>query len=96
MLGVHSDTLPISEGFNQYGTEDTAVFITASGDSESGGIAYFLATGKHNLGVYQVDATYHRCGNPPPGYSTEQGRNGFLQIIGNGVGRNVDECGLCQ
>ena len=27
--------------------------------------------------MYQVDATYHRCGNPPPGYSTEQGRNGF-------------------
>ena len=31
----------------------------------------------HNLGVYWVSATYHRCGNPPPGYSTEVGRDGF-------------------
>ena len=31
----------------------------------------------HNMGVYYVQATYHRCGNPPPGYSTEQGKNGF-------------------
>ena len=35
------------------------------------------ASGVHNLGVYVVDAVYLRCGNPPPGYSTEQGRNGF-------------------
>ena len=26
----------------------------------------------HHLGVYWVTATYHRCGNPPPGYSTEK------------------------
>ena len=71
-------TLPTSEGFDQYGTEDTAVFITkAVGESEFGGLAYYSLTGKHNLGVYQVDAIYHRCGNPPPGYSTEQGRKGF-------------------
>lgn len=71
-------TLPLSEGFDQYGNEDTAVFITqATAETNFGGVAYHTATGKHNLGVYQVDATYHRCGNPPPGYSTEQGRNGF-------------------
>ena len=31
----------------------------------------------HNLGVYWVTATYHRCGNPPPGYSTEKGTSKF-------------------
>lgn len=67
--------LPANEGFGANGYEDTATadFITKS-DAESnfGGLAY-----SQNLGVYFVDATYHRCGNPPPGYSTELGRNGF-------------------
>jgi hypothetical protein len=31
----------------------------------------------HNLGVYWVQATYQRCGNPPPGYSTEIGNTKF-------------------
>ena len=26
-----------------------------------------------NLGVYWVEAVYQKCGNPPPGYSTEDG-----------------------
>ena len=70
--------LPASEGFNQYGVRDTAVFIErADGDAEFGGTAYHAASGVHNLGVYVVDASYHRCGNPPPGYSTELGRTGF-------------------
>lgn len=70
--------LPSSEGFNQFGTRDTAVYITKSaGETSFGGLSYHAASGIHNLGVYQVDATYHRCGNPPPGYSTELGRNGF-------------------
>ncbi len=30
-----------------------------------------------NLGAYWVEATYERCSNPPPGYSTEQGRAAF-------------------
>jgi len=68
-------TLPSSEGYNMYGTRDTAIYISqTSGDSNFGGSP---SNYTHNLGVYQVDATYHRCGNPPPGYSTEQGRNGF-------------------
>ena len=66
-------SLPSTEGYDMYGTRDTAVFISkSSGESSFGGLAY-----THNMGVYYVDATYHRCGNPPPGYSTEQGRNGF-------------------
>ena len=75
---MRDNVLPASEGFNEFGVEDTAVFITkASAESEFGGLTYHTASGVHNLGVYQVDATYHRCGNPPPGYSTELGRNGF-------------------
>ena len=75
---MREKVLPSSEGFNQYGTEDTAVFITkATGEADFGGVAYKTASGVHNLGVYVVDAVYLRCGNPPPGYSTEQGRNGF-------------------
>ena len=75
---MQEKVLPSSEGFNQYGTEDTAVFITkATGEADFGGVAYKTASGVHNLGVYVVDAVYLRCGNPPPGYSTEQGRNGF-------------------
>ena len=31
----------------------------------------------HSLGVYWVQATYQRCGNPPPGYSTEIGNTKF-------------------
>jgi hypothetical protein len=30
-----------------------------------------------NLGAYWVEAVYERCSNPPPGYSTEQGRAAF-------------------
>ena len=27
--------------------------------------------------MYWVDATFQRCGNPPPGYSTEIGKTSF-------------------
>ena len=75
---MRDKVLPSSEGFNQYGIEDTAMYITkGSAESSFGGVAYHTASGVHNLGVYTVDAVYLRCGNPPPGYSTEQGRNGF-------------------
>jgi hypothetical protein len=66
---------PENEGFTSSGLEDTAVgdYIEQSdGETEYEGLAY-----AHNLGVYSVDAIYHRCGNPPPGYSTEQGSTGF-------------------
>ena len=68
------NTQPTSEGFTASGAEDTSTtFVTkAVGESSYGGIAY-----THNLGVYYVKAVYQRCGNPPPGYSTEQGRVGF-------------------
>lgn len=30
-----------------------------------------------NQGVYEVDAVFQKCSNPPPGYSTEYGRTQF-------------------
>jgi hypothetical protein len=48
-------------------------FVAATeGEGKYGGLEY-----AHNLGVYWVQATYHRCGNPPPGYSTEIGNSKF-------------------
>ena len=66
---------PESEGFTVDGYVDTSVdnYITQTdAESKFEGLSY-----THNLGVYWVEAVYHRCGNPPPGYSTELGRNGF-------------------
>ena len=68
-------TLPASEGFTENGYEDTSVddfILQDEAESNFEGLDY-----THNLGVYYVEAVYHRCGNPPPGYSTELGRNGF-------------------
>ena len=45
---------------------------STDGEDKYGGLNY-----AHNLGVYWVQATYHRCGNPPPGYSTESGNTKF-------------------
>ena len=67
--------LPASEGYDMYGNQiDSASRYINETDAESsfGGLNY-----THNLGVYEVHAIYLRCGNPPPGYSTEQGRNAF-------------------
>jgi hypothetical protein len=63
---------PPNEGISP--DEDTWPDFVESSDAESnfGGLSY-----AHNLGVYWVQATYHRCGNPPPGYSTELGRVAF-------------------
>lgn len=64
---------PASEGYNLNGIADTGKFVgKALAETNFGGLNY-----PHNLGLYYVQATYHRCGNPPPGYSTEQGKNGF-------------------
>lgn len=62
---------PVSEGLDSGDTADDYITpSSAEGDFE--GLAY-----AHNLGVYWVTATYHRCGNPPPGYSTEIGNSSF-------------------
>jgi Tfp pilus assembly protein PilX len=65
------DADPSDEGLDTASTAPD--FVTAS-DAETsfGGLTY-----AHNLGVYWVKATFMRCGNPPPGYSTELGVNKF-------------------
>ncbi|MCB9746422.1 MAG: hypothetical protein H6741_07825 [Alphaproteobacteria bacterium] len=48
-------------------------FVTYSeAETDFGGSSF-----AQNMGVYFVEAVYERCGNPPPGYSTEQGRQAF-------------------
>ncbi len=63
---------PVNEGIDT--SPDTfGDFVPATeAETEFAGLAY-----AHNLGVYWVSATYHRCGNPPPGYSTEVGQTKF-------------------
>ena len=63
---------PPNEGIDT-ATDTFDDFVSLSeAEADFGGSSY-----AHNLGVYYVTATYHRCGNPPPGYSTEMGRNAF-------------------
>lgn len=63
---------PLSEGLDT-GIDSADDFVTAvAADTKFGG-----STFNQNLGVYWVQATYERCSNPPPGYSTEVGKNGF-------------------
>jgi hypothetical protein len=62
---------PINEGIDSGDTSND--YITASvAEDAYDGLKY-----AHNLGVYWVSATFHRCGQPPPGYSAESGRIGF-------------------
>jgi len=59
-----------------FGWDDSGVvgnYITVA-ESE---VDFKGSTYAHNQGVYWVDATFHRCGNPPPGYSAEAGANAF-------------------
>lgn len=68
---------PPHEGIDS-GPDTYGDFVTASAaETDFGGIAYASYGRAHNLGVYWVTATFHRCGNPPPGYSTELGQNKF-------------------
>lgn len=63
---------PANEGLDT-GVDTADDFVTAEeAETDFGGLSY-----THNLGVYWVAATYQRCGYPPPGYSTEIGRNQF-------------------
>jgi len=63
---------PADEGLDS-GVDTGGDFVTsAEAETSFEGVAY-----AQNLGVYSVEAIYHRCGNPPPGYSTEQGTNKF-------------------
>lgn len=60
------------EGEN-WDTMDTGNFVTmAEAEAEFEGSDF-----DQNMGVYWVDPVFEKCGNPPPGYSTEQGNAGF-------------------
>lgn len=63
---------PVNEGLDT-GPDTYDDWVTAEeAETDFGGLTY-----THNLGVYWVTAVYQRCGYPPPGYSTEIGRNQF-------------------
>lgn len=55
------------------GPDSWGPFINSTdGESVYGGSGY-----AQNLGLYVVEAVYQRCSQPPPGYSTELGRQSF-------------------
>jgi hypothetical protein len=63
---------PANEGLDT-GPDTFGPYVKATeAEASFGGLSY-----AHNLGVYWVEASYLRCGNPPPGYSTELGKNQF-------------------
>ncbi|MBL8619070.1 MAG: hypothetical protein JNM72_25885 [Deltaproteobacteria bacterium] len=62
---------PVNEGLDT-GTGAGDFVARTTAEASFGGLTY-----AQNLGVYWVTATYHRCGNPPPGYSTELGGSKF-------------------
>ncbi len=63
---------PYSENLESSAHDSGDWVAMTAADSRFGGTSY-----AQNLGVYWVEAVFERCGNPPPGYSTEQGRQGF-------------------
>ncbi|MFZ5479163.1 MAG: hypothetical protein ACOZNI_20535 [Myxococcota bacterium] len=62
---------PSSEGWD---TADTGNLFVLKADAE---LNYEGITFPTNQGVYEVDAVFQKCGNPPPGYSTELGNQGY-------------------
>lgn len=74
---IIDEEAPVSENLDSAG-DSYAAYVTASeAESMFGGTSYGSNGLGQNLGVYYVEAVYERCANPPPGYSTEAGRNGF-------------------
>lgn len=63
---------PFDENIESTAPDSGDWVAMSAADTRFGGTSY-----AQNLGVYWVEAVYERCGNPPPGYSTEQGRQGF-------------------
>jgi hypothetical protein len=62
---------PPNEGID---TGDTGQPFVAEveGEEKFAGVAFAM-----NQGLYEVHARYSKCGNPPPGYSTELGRASY-------------------
>jgi len=72
---------PPAENLDSGGDTWGSFVLATEGETNFGGIS-FSGTGQ-NLGVYWVEAIYHKCANPPPGYSTEIGRVGFRSDFWN-------------
>lgn len=70
--------MPVNEGWD---SNDTGGFFIPSLDpngSVDDGEAMFQGTNfPMNQGTYRVDAVFSKCSGPPPGYSTEAGRQTF-------------------
>jgi len=65
---------PEDEGWD---TGDTgSLFVTVQG-SEGAEDKFQGSNFPMNQGAYKVDATYHKCGSPPQGYSAEMGSTSF-------------------
>ena len=73
---------PPAENLDSASTDTWGDFVKSTeGEANFEGIAFQSAA--QNLGVYWVEAFYHKCANPPPGYSTELGRQGFRSDFWN-------------
>ena len=59
---------PLSEGFDTGADTGNVLVSRTESEGDFGGTSY-----AQNLGAYRVEATYLRCGSPPPGYSAELG-----------------------
>ena len=69
---ANSSDSAMPEGEN-WDSIDSGNWVTMSeAETEFGGTAF-----EQNMGVYWVDPVFEKCGNPPPGYSTEVGVAGF-------------------
>jgi type II secretory pathway pseudopilin PulG len=62
---------PVDEG---YDAADTGGMFVPEIDAET---LYEGASFPMNQGIYEVDAVFQKCGNPPPGYSTEDSTVGY-------------------
>jgi hypothetical protein len=62
---------PANEGWD---TADTGSMFVPKNEADASfeGISFPMSQG-----VYEVDAVYQKCSNPPPGYSTEAGRAAY-------------------
>jgi len=72
---------PPSENLDSAG-DTWGEFVQATeAEANFEGIAF--SSSAQNLGVYWVEAVYQKCSQPPPGYSTELGNQGFRSDFWN-------------
>jgi Tfp pilus assembly protein PilX len=72
---------PTNENLDSAG-DTWAEFVQAT-EAEASFEGISFASSAQNLGVYWVEAVYQKCSQPPPGYSTELGNQGFRSDFWN-------------